>query len=295
MKDTFSTYHPTINLIFFCSVIAFAMIFLHPVFLAIAMVGAFTYGVNLNGKRSLRFLLFFIIPTMVIAALVNPLFNHRGVTIIRYMGDNPLTLESILYGIAIGIMFGTVILWFSCVNLVMTSDKLMYLFGKISPAISMIFSMVLRFIPRFKNQTRLISDGQRCIGRDISDGNFPMKVKHGIKILSIMTSWALENAIDTADSMRSRGFGLAGRSSFTIYRFDSRDKKALAFLIIVISLVIFGAVRGENNIRYFPFIQIKIFSWFSMLAYISYALLCLMPVIINIWEAAKWRLLQSKI
>ena len=88
---------------------------------------------------------------------------------VRYM-ETTLTLESILYGVAIAVMFGTVILWFSCVNVVMTSDKLMYLFGRIIPSLSMMFSMVLRFVPKFKNQIRLISNSQKCIGRDISDG-----------------------------------------------------------------------------------------------------------------------------
>ena len=295
MKDTFSTYHPIINLIFFCSVIAFAMVFLHPIFLAIAMSGAFAYGMSLNGKRTFKFMLLFIIPMMIVAGSINPLFNHRGVTILRYIGDNPLTLESILYGIAIGVMFGTVILWFSCVNVVMTTDKLMYLFGRIVPAMSMIISMVLRFVPKFKNQIRLISDSQKCIGRDVSDGTFKKKVKHGIKILSIMISWALENAIDTADSMRSRGFGLPGRSSFTIYRFDVRDYKAMMFLTLLIATVVLGAFFGENNIRYFPLIEVKPFNTLSVPVYASYALLCFAPLIINIREAVKWRHLQSKI
>jgi energy-coupling factor transport system permease protein len=223
------------------------MVFLHPVFLAISMSGSFIYTVSLSGKRTLKFALIFLIPMMLVAGAVNPLFNHRGVTILRYMGDNPLTLESILYGVAIAVMFGTVILWFSCVNVVMTSDKLMYLFGRIIPSLSMMFSMVLRFVPKFKNQIRLISNSQKCIGRDISDGTLRQRARHGIKILSIMVSWALENAIDTADSMRSRGYGLPGRSSFAIYRFDSRDRRALICFVILILLVIAGVINDGNG------------------------------------------------
>ncbi len=46
-----------------------------------------------------------------------------------------------------------------------------------------------------------------------------------------MVTWSLENAIETADSMRARGYGLPGRTSFSIYRFDSRDSSALAWLV----------------------------------------------------------------
>lgn len=295
MKDTFTTYHPIVNLIYFCAVISFGMVFLHPVFLFIALSGSFAYAFFLNGKRTLKFTLFFIIPMMIVAGIVNPLFNHRGMTTLRYIGDNPLTLESIIYGIAIAIMFGVVILWFSCVNIVMTSDKLMYLFGRLAPSLSMIFSMTLRFVPKFKHQIKLISDSQRCIGQDISEGTLKERARHGIKILSIMVSWALENAIDTADSMRSRGFGLRGRSSFAIYRFDGRDRNALLGIILMSLLVIVGGFLGENNIQYFPYIKVKPISITSIIAYTSYALLCFTPVIINISEAIKWQRLQSKI
>ncbi len=295
MKDTFSTYHPIVNLTFFCAVISFGMVFLHPVFLTISMGGAFVYAASLNGKRTLKFSLIFLLPMMLVAGAVNPLFNHRGMTILRYMGDNPLTLESVLYGVAIAVMFGAVILWFSCVNVVMTSDKLMYLFGRLIPSLSMILSMVLRFVPKFKSQIRLISDSQKCIGRDISDGTLRERAKHGMKILSIMISWALENAIDTADSMRSRGYGLPGRSSFAVYRFDSRDRMALISICLLIAMVIVSGFAGENSIQYFPQIKAGTVTPFGILTYASYTLLCFTPILINVREAVKWRRLQSRI
>lgn len=89
---------------------------------------------------------------------------------------------------------------------------------------SLILSMVLRFVPKFKNQIVKISNTQKCIGRDVTNGNMLMKAKHGMKILSIMTTWALENSVETADSMKSRGYGLRGRNNFSIYRFFMERK-----------------------------------------------------------------------
>ena len=71
----------------------------------------------------------------------------------------------------------------------MTSDKFIYLFGKLIPAMSLILSMVLRFVPKFKNQIEKVSDAQKCIGRDVTNGNTLAKAKYGMKILSIMTTW----------------------------------------------------------------------------------------------------------
>ena len=70
--------------------------------------------------------------------------------------------------------------------------------------------MVLRFVPKFKAQFRVVSNAQKCVGRDVSNGKLLERIRHGIRILSIMVTWALENAIETADSMRSRGYGLKG-------------------------------------------------------------------------------------
>lgn len=121
-------------------------------------------------------------------------------------------------------MLVSVLNWFSCYQVVMTSDKFIYLFGKAIPAMSLILSMVLRFVPKFKNQIVKISNAQKCIGRDVTNGNMLMKAKHGMKILSIMTTWALENSVETADSMKSRGYGLRGRNNFSICRFFMERK-----------------------------------------------------------------------
>ncbi|MDD2216742.1 MAG: energy-coupling factor transporter transmembrane component T, partial [Eubacteriales bacterium] len=216
-------------------------------------------------------------------------------TILGYLRGNPITLESILYGVAVGVMFGTVILWFSCYNAVMTSDKITYLFGRIAPALSLIFSMVLRFVPRFKAQIRVISNGRKCLGRDISNGALKQRLKNGIKILSIMVTWALESSIETADSMKSRGYGLAGRTNFSLYRFDGRDKAILIGLGALVLLIITGSFLGQNNIQYFPSILVTEVSSFSIVTFIGYFLLCFMPILINLWEAIRWQHLQSKI
>jgi energy-coupling factor transport system permease protein len=158
-----------------------------------------------------------------LTALLNPLFVHQGITILFYFRDNPITLEAVINGITRGLMFGAGLLWFYCYQYLMTGDKFMYLFGKAIPSGSLIFSMVLGFIPRFHARLKVISDAQKCIGMDVMDGNAKERIRHGIKVLSIMTTWSLESAVDTSDSMKSRGYGLKNRSSFVPYRLDRRD------------------------------------------------------------------------
>ena len=220
--NEFSKFHPIVNFTYFGFVILYSMIFMHPVCLFISLACAFTYSVLIKGKKAVKFGVVYMIPMMLMSALINPAFNHEGATILTYLSSgNPLTLESITYGIAAAVMLVSVMLWFSCYNAVMTSDKFIYLFGKIIPAMSLILSMVLRFVPRFKAELANISYAQKCIGRDMSNGTIMQRTKNAVRILSIMVTWALENAIETADSMKCRGYGLPGRTAFSIYSFDS--------------------------------------------------------------------------
>lgn len=296
MQDSFSTFHPIVNFIYFTSVILFSMFFMHPIFQGIALVSAFIYSISIKGKKGLKFNIIYLLPMMFFMAILNPAFNHAGVTILFYLkSGNPITLESILYGLAAACMFITTILWFSCYNAVMTSDKFIYLFGRVIPALSLIFSMVLRFVPRYINQIKVISNAQKCIGRDVSQGNMLRRARNGIKILSIMTTWVLENAIETADSMKSRGYGLPGRTSFSIFRFDSRDKVMFSIIIGLLSIILMGAALGQNTIRFFPSIAFTEITIFSILVYLSYFILCMIPIIVNFQEEAKWKYIESKI
>jgi len=294
--NEFKTYHPIVNFIYFVFVIGFSMFFIHPVCLTVSFVCGFTYSVLLKGKKALKTNLVYMLPMMITAALINPAFNHEGVTILRYLpSGNPLTLESVVYGLAAAVMLVSVICWFSCYNAVMTSDKFIYLFGKIIPSLSLILSMTLRFVPKFAAQIKVVTNAQRCMGRDISNGSIIKRAKHGLNILSIMTTWALENAIETADSMKSRGYGHPGRTAFSIFTFDKRDKKALLTVLVLGLYTLLGNICGGMYFSYFPTMKSAELSAFGVSVFASYLLLCMCPVIIEIWEVRKWKALKSKI
>lgn len=293
--NEFAKYHPLINFIYFTAVIVFSMIFVHPICLVTSLLCSVMYSIILNGKKALKFIAM-LLPLMLISALINPAFNHEGVTVIAYLpSENPLTLESILYGIVAASMVATVICWFSCFNKIMTSDKFIYLFGRIIPSLSLILSMTFRFVPKFKEQVQEVSNAQKSMGRDTSEGSVFARVKNSIRILSAVITWSLENAIDTSDSMKSRGYGLTGRTAYSNYVFDIRDVTALIYLAVTITYFLIGTLFGKINYRYFPSMRGTDMSFYSTSIFISYIMICIMPIIIEIWEELKWRKLKSKI
>ena len=294
-RDAFSAYHPIINFLYFVLVLVFTMFFMHPVSLVISLLSALAYSVCLNGTRAVRFSLTAILPMMLIAAVVNPIFNHEGATILTYLpSGNPLTLESMIYGVASAFMLAGVITWFSCYSAVMTSDKFVYLFGRVIPALSLVLSMTLRFVPKFKAQLQVVSEAQSCVGRDTANGSLLQRAKNGITILSILVTWSLENAIETADSMKSRGYGLPGRTAFSIYRFDGRDKLALLWLLFCGGYIILGWALGGLRWWYYPIISGELMGAFPVSLQLAYLALCLTPVIMNRMEVRKWKRLTCE-
>ena len=200
--DTFSGYHPLINFTYFVIVIGIAMFYMHPVLLGLPLAGSLAYSIYLKGRKTVKVFLFGMLPACLLMMVINPLFSHEGATMLFYLKDgNPVTLESILYGVGSGIMLACVVSWFSVFHAVMTSDKFMYLFGKVIPAFSLLLSMCLRFVPRFTGQIKKVAQAQQCIGRNVNNGKVWARAAHGLKILSVTTTWALENSVETADSM----------------------------------------------------------------------------------------------
>ena len=160
---------------------------------------------------------------------------------------------------------------------------------------SLVLSMSLRFVPKFSARIKEVSQAQRCIGRDVSNGGIIERARHGITILSIMVTWSLENAIETADSMKSRGYGLPGRTAFSIYRMDGRDKKALAAILILGIFVLAGGILGGFKWRYFPTMKGRSVGILSTSLWFAYMGLCLVPVIVDRVEEHQWKVTQSKI
>jgi len=293
-SSVFAGYHPLVNYLYFGYVILVPVFFLHPVFLSISFASALTYSVYLGGRRAARIGLCFVLPLMAIAALFNPAFNHRGATILFYFHYNPITLEAVIYGVCAALMIGGVILWFFCYNAIVTSDKFIYLFGKIIPAMSMVISMALRFIPRYRAQVKRIIAARRGIGFDVNSGRFFARVKSGAEILSVMVTWALENGIETGDSMLSRGYGLPGRTAYSNYRFDSRDGRLLSGFAALMTVSLACIFSGSVSVEYFIWFVMESVQPFAGIAYICHAAVCLLPFVLELREDALWRSLTSK-
>ena len=282
MGDPFYDCHPAVNFLFFALVITCSMCLMHPVCLLFSLAGAVWYTARLRGTKALIGYLRWIIPMMAMAALVNPAFVHQGVTLLAYLpSGNPLTLESILYGCASGVLLAAVVLWFVCVTDVITSDKVVYLFGRIIPALSLLLSMTLRFVPQFTRRLRTVAQAQRRLGRDTGRGSVRRRLREAMRVFSIVVTWSLESGLIAADSMRGRGYGLPGRTAFALYRLDRRDAAMLLWLGFCGLYLLGGALAGGLAFQYYPLLSAGAVTPLTISFFAVYGLLCFTPVLVD--------------
>ena len=274
----FDSYHPAINFIFFAAAITCTIWFDHPVFLAISYVAAILYSVKLNGKRGLIFDLV-LIPLMVLYVLWYSYYTHFGVTVLgqNFFG-NDMTLESIVYGFVIAVTVAAVSMWMSCFFAVVSSDKVVYLFGRISPKLSLFLSILLRSVPRIKQTARRIEISQEGVGKGYRQGNIGRRFLNLVRLISILITWTLENFIESTQSMKSRGYSLRGRTAFSIYRFDNRDRSFVVILFLCLTLMTMAILLDQVTILYDPEIIFNRITPVSGVFYAAYAALLLLPM-----------------
>lgn len=274
----FEQYHPAINLLYFVSVLICTVCFSQPVFLMLSWLCAFAYSVQRNGRKSLIFNLC-LIPLIVLFAIYYSSYHHFGVTILRqnFIGNN-MTLESLFYSLRLGIMVAAILMWCSCLFSVFTTDKIVYLFGKVNPRASLFLSIVLRMVPRLKEHGKKIGAARKSIGHGARQGNVLQRLLNSVKIFSMLLTWLLESLSSISDSMRSRGYGLEGRTAFSIYRFDNRDRSFVVALCACLTSVLMAHLLNQTTMLFDPRIILNPITPVSYGFYLSYGILCLLPM-----------------
>ena len=314
MSSGFKGYHPLVNVLFFISIIAFGMLLRHPVYLVISFISSTAYYLKLSGKDGRKTVFRFLLPMLLFVVIINSFFNHYGVTTLFILpSGNNFTFEALVMGIVSGITVVSVIQWFFCCNEVVTDDKFMHIFGRILPKGALVVSMILRFVPLYRRRYKEISQARKCMGLNGTD-SFICKMKNTFKNIGILVSWSFENAIETADSMKARGYGLKGRTYYSRFQWHTGDTLALILLVLFDALIIFGLVSNSAYCIYNPYViinqpseigttyiinelnlTINPFGFLSIISLIAFTLLCFLPLTIDLKEDIKWHRLQSKI
>ena len=270
-----------------------AMFCMNPVLLAMSLLGAALYFLLRNPDTRLKDHAFYLI-LFIISALANPIFSHNGATVLFVVNHNPITLESFFYGLALGGMILSALYWFRSFQQIMTSDKLLYVFGSALPKLTLILSIALRYIPLLKQQARQVRDSQKALGL-FKDENMIDRLRGELRIFSVLVSWALEKGIIAADSMSGRGYGIGRRTRFALFRFRLRDGAMCILCALLCGVTIWGVASGALACSFYPRFYLPAPDMPGAAAYTAYALLAFMPALLELEERIRWKSLKSKI
>ncbi len=294
-REAFGEFHPAVNFAFFAAAIVLCMCLRHPVFLACGVFFSFAYYLTLHGRSGLK-LLFGMVIIMAVLTVLNPLINTMGNTVLfTYFGGRPYTVEAMVYGLAIGAMFVSVIVWFGCYHAIMTSDKFTFLFGSLAPSVSQLFTMVLRLVPSYQRKLAEIGTARACAGKGIAGKGMFERAEVSASVVSALTSWALENGVVLADSMKSRGYGTGKRTAYALWHFTTRDGVLLAIIAALVVAVFIAVSNGAAWVDYVPIVRFTTGTAFFVGGVIAYALLLAIPMIVDIRESLIWRISLSRI
>jgi len=293
-KHFFQQRHPLVISCYYLLMLLIAMSTTNPLIISCLFLGSLTQQlIYLNGKP--KYTIIYPLFFWGVITLTNPLFVHRGGTILFFFLNKPITLEAFVYGFFMGMMITAVIYLFQNFQSAVDSEQLFYLFGRRFSKATMILTMVFRFIPLFQQYYQELNQVQKHVQRT-QKRTFKEKVSYGLDLFGNLFSWALENGMDTADSMKARGYGVGVRSSRITYRWKIVDTLALIMIVSLSCLFLLQLMQGNYEFNYYPYrdnILLRIEEHST--DYLLFIFLAFLPALNRVREVIIWTILKSKI
>lgn len=284
----FASYHPALNLLFFVAVVAFTVCWTRPGLVAVSFLCALAFSVRLRGSRAVAFGCALVLCALAFAALF-ALNVHFGVTpIARTPIGNSITVESLTCGVIVGLKVTAILAWLSCALCVFTADKVVFLLGRVFPKAAMMLAVALRAVPVAGDRARKIAVAQSGIGRGPGQGGILRRVANALRRASILISWSIERFVEMSDSMRSRGAALRGRTAYSLYRFDNRDRALAIVLVVLVTVCAAATALGETQMLFSPIIVAPKASSVGTAAYAAFLALCLLPLALQMAGEASY-------
>lgn len=292
MKSHFNAFHPAITFSYYMGSIALIMLFIHPIFLIAGLLIILGIHIFHDRCKSLQRWLFFMIITGILLFVMNPIFNERGRHVLLEWMGHRVTLEATIYGGMSALSIIGVMMLFVSYNEVMTPNKLLFLFSKLLPQFAILLMLTLRFIPLMRRRLTEISDVQKSKGISILHGTWKERIKKGMLYIQVLLTYSLEEAIQTADSMKARGYGQTNRSTYEYFRFKKSDIIALVYLVGLFSFDIFGRIKGYGFLTIYPILESIHFSSIEMVFFFVNLMFLSFPLLAELGGFIKWHLLN---
>lgn len=289
MENGFRGYHPYVILFYYLCTGFLIMYFKHPLFLVGALVLLVLVNVSHDRGAALKRWTIPLIIMSLFFIVLNPFLVSRGSTILFYFRDRQVTLEATMYGVVMALALVSVLILFVSFNLILNGNKFLFIFSKILPRTAFLIMLAIRFVPLLKSRYDEIAAVQRVRGTTMSVGGLKERATNGMNMIQVLLTWSLEEAVQTADSMKARGYGIGEKSSYIQYRMQKHDWFWLTGLLLLLIVCILGGMLGYGKIIIYPqlgTLQLYPLDWVLL---VSMIVLISFPLLVEGRERLRWR------
>lgn len=286
LESNFQKIHPALGLVYYLLVLSLIIIVKHPIELAIlyiALIFEYLFLAELKGENDKSkvirqiFMPFFI---ALISGLLNALFRHYGrLEIFQLDNGYKMTWDSLIDGAQGGFRFALSILALKQMYDNLDSNKILYLFKPIFPSFSLLLNLIFTFFPRLLREGKDLITVNKLSLAD-KDLNKKAKWQNRADIIAKLSSFSLENSIETADSMQARGYGLKSeKTSYKLYHWSRKDTFLLVILLLASIVYFYLRSQGALDFRFYPIISTFTLENINFLSLISLSLIFFMPIL----------------
>ena len=282
-----SRFHPGAVCVYFACAMLPVMFGINPVTAGIGLAGGLVLLATQEKDGVVKTAAFHLLLPLL-SAVINPVFNHNGVTALLFINGNPVTGEAILNGAVLGMVISATLLWARCFTRQMDTDRLLCVTGALHPKLSLVLSLTIRYIPMLRRQAARTGEAMRAMGL-MREENAPDRLRGALRQFGAMVTWTLENGAVTADSMAARGYGSGPRSRYRRFRWTRADTALAAASLALIGLLAYARASGRIGYTWYPVYTAIRPDGAGVAGYIGYGVLCLLGSAMEIGEGLQWK------
>lgn len=295
MRNGFERLHVGVLFLYFTFILILCGFCYHPFVQALALVGGLGYCILLLSPKDFwKMLGFYTIPAVLIA-VTNPFFSKEGETVLFYLNQSPFTKEAFLYGVLMGFSMINILCWFRIFNTVMTTDRTLALFGGFLPKTSMLLTVTLRTVPNLRRRIRETREVQQAMGLYEKEQGYVARLKAELAVLQIVLASSMEDAIETGDSMRGRGYGRARATRFSQHKMNARQGCLLSAFLLVWGVLSVALWQGGARIQFYPTVAMARQGLETLCFSLCFGFFCFLPLGAELYERIRWKWYKSRI
>jgi energy-coupling factor transport system permease protein len=226
---------------------ALALLFDSPLVIAAVLVAAVAGGIAAGVGGALARAARFALPLGILIALINPLVDHNGLTVLIRGGDLPLlpggrtdvTLEAVAYGGIFGLRAVALVMCSAVYAAAVDPDEVLRGLRRVSFRSALTATLATRMHGVLTRDAARLAEAQRC-----RPGGPPPR----LAIVRAVAAGALDRAVDVAAALEVRGYGAARRPR-ALHR--ARSRHDLGFAAAALALLATGVAARIGGLAHF--------------------------------------------